>query len=104
MGTGLGAQVGLGKDDDIQRLCEPVEQLRLVQAGLDVSLHPVVSFDVPLVWGRNHILPCWRWGPRPAQGDRRKGSTERHRIAAGKSEADSSVGHLQSVVVAEVPV
>src|SRR5262252_4084457 len=39
MGAGLGAQVRLGEDDDIQRLYELlVEQLHLVQAGLDVPL------------------------------------------------------------------
>ena len=40
MGASLGAQVGLGEDDDIQGGCELfVEQLRLVHAGLDVPLH-----------------------------------------------------------------
>ena len=40
MGTGLGAQVGLGDNDDIQGLRELlVEQLHLVQACLDVPLH-----------------------------------------------------------------
>src|SRR5712691_2943027 len=40
MGAGLSVQVGLGDDDDIQRLRELlVEQLHLVQAGLEVPLH-----------------------------------------------------------------
>src|SRR3989442_2976933 len=40
MGAGLRVQVCLRNDDDIQRLREfLVEQLRLVQAGLDVPLH-----------------------------------------------------------------
>src|SRR5262245_49135895 len=39
MGAGLGAQVGLGDDDDIQRLWELfVEQLRLVDRGVDVCV------------------------------------------------------------------
>jgi hypothetical protein len=40
MGSGLGAQVGLRDDDDIQRLGKLfVEQLHLVHLGLDVSFH-----------------------------------------------------------------
>jgi hypothetical protein len=40
MGAGLSVQVRLRDDDDIQRLCELlVEQLRLIEAGLDVALH-----------------------------------------------------------------
>lgn len=39
-GTGLGVQVGLGEEDDMQRVCELfVEQVRLGQADLDVPLH-----------------------------------------------------------------
>src|SRR5262245_45922069 len=39
MGLGLGAQVGLGDDDDIQELrALLMEQLHLVQAGLDGAI------------------------------------------------------------------
>ena len=39
VGAGLGAQVGRGDDDDLERLLELlVEQLRLVDIGLDVPL------------------------------------------------------------------
>ena len=68
MGTGLGAQVGLGKDDDIQRLCEPfVEQLRLVQAGLDVlhrSLFEVLPWYVVVI----HLAAIFAMGPPPGIG------------------------------------
>ena len=48
MGSGLGAQVRLREDDDIQRLCELlVEQLRLVHTGLDVPLHRGLFEGVP---------------------------------------------------------
>ncbi len=48
MGTGLGVQVRLRNDDDIQRLrAFLVEQLRLVEAGLDVPVHGGV-FEIRL--------------------------------------------------------
>jgi hypothetical protein len=40
MGVGLGTQVGLGDDDDIQRVHELLmEQLHLVEASLHVPLY-----------------------------------------------------------------
>ena len=53
MGAGLGAQVRLRDDDDIQRVRELLmEQLRLVQAGLDVPLHRGL-FEV---WHRDVVV------------------------------------------------
>jgi hypothetical protein len=67
MGAGLGAQVGLRDDDDIERLLALlVEQLCLVDTGLDVPLHRGL-FEV---WPREVVVidlgPYLRWGPRPA--------------------------------------
>ena len=69
MGTGLGAQVGLGKDDDIQRLCEPfVEQLRLVAGGLDVSLHRSLFEVLPWYVVVIHLAAIFAMGPPPGIG------------------------------------
>src|SRR5215475_9059716 len=105
MGSGLGAQVGLGEDDDIQRLCELfVEQLHLVHAGLDVPLHRGL-FEVLRRQGVvSHLAAILATGTPPG-------------IGLGVGEVQCRIGpqlgnqvqvalscYMEGVVVAEVPV
>src|SRR2546426_10167398 len=105
MGLGLRAQVGLDDDDDIQWVHELlVEQLRLVQTGLDVPFHGGL-FEV-LRWhvGIVHLAAILTPGPSPG-------------IGAGVGEVQGGIApqlgnevqialprHLHRVVVAKVTI
>ena len=105
MGAGLGAQVGLGDDDDIQRLRELlVEQLRLVQTGLDVPLHRGLFEVLPREVVVIHLAAILAMGAPPGIGAG-VGEVQR-RIAPQLGNQVQVVlpRHLQGVVVAEVPV
>ena len=67
MGSGLGTQVGLRDDDDIQGLGKLfVEHLHLVQGGLDVPLDGGRFAYCPGRLSSSTLAPYWRRGPRPA--------------------------------------
>ncbi len=105
MGAGVGAQVGLGDDDDIQRLCELfVEQLRLVETGLDVPLHrglfEVLHGEVVVI----HLVAILAMGTSPGIGSR-VGEVQRRIVPQLGNQVEMALPcHLQGVVVAEVPV
>jgi hypothetical protein len=105
MGTGLGAQVGLGDADDIQGLRELlVEPLHLVQAGLAVPLHSrlfeVLHREAVVI----HLGAILATGTSPRIGTSR-GEVQR-RIAAqlGNKMQAALARHMQGVVVAKVPI
>src|SRR5262249_13509960 len=69
MGARLGVQVGLSDDDDIQRLrALLVEQLRLIDPGLDVPLHgglcEVLPWEVLVI----HFVAILAMGTAPRIG------------------------------------
>ena len=69
--AGFGAQVGLSDADDIERLLELfVEQLRLVDTGLDVLLHHTFRTLFPgvlRVCSRSALKHAWTGHREPLQ-------------------------------------
>ncbi len=105
MSAGLGAQVGLSDDDHIQRLLEfLVEQLRLVDTGLDVPLYRGLFEVVPrevVVIDLGAILAV---GTPPGIGAG-VGDVQRGIVPQLGNQVQMALPrHLQGVVVAEVPV
>src|SRR5262252_1994060 len=105
MGAGLGAQIRLDDDNDIQRLCELfMEQLRLIDTGLhgplDRGLFEVWAWEVVVI-DLGAIL-----APRPAARIRASVGEIEGGIAPefGKQMQVMLLGHLEGVVVAEVSV
>ena len=105
MGASLGAQVGLGEDDDMQRVCELLlEQLPLVQAGLDGPLHgglfEVWHWEVVVI----HLVAILATGTSPGieagvgEGQRRIAPQLGNEVQAALS------CHMQGVVVAKVTI
>ena len=105
MGAGVGAQVGLGEDDDMQRLHELLmEHLHLVQAGLDVPLHgglfEVWHWEVVVI----HLVTILAPGTSPGIGAG-GGEGQRHIAPQLGNEVQAALArHIQGIVVAKVPI
>src|SRR5262245_2623442 len=105
MGSGVGAQVGLGDDDDIQRLWELfMEQLCLVDIGLDVPLHrglfEVLCGEVVVI----DLGAILAMGTSPRIGTGRGEVQGRIAPQLGNEVHAALARHLQGVVVAKVPI
>ena len=105
MGAGLGAQVRLGDDDDMQRLCELlVEQVCLRQTGLHVPLHgglfEVWLWEVVII----HLTAIRAPGAPPGIGTGGGEGQRRITPELGNQVQVALPRHRQGVVVAEVPV
>ena len=105
VGLGLGAQVGLGEDDDIHRLYALlVEQLGLGQEGLDMPLHRGL-FQVLLRHVAGLHLPAILATGAPAGIGACRGEGQRRIVPQRGNQVEVALPrHLQGVVVAEVPV
>ena len=105
MGAGVGAQVGLGDDDDMQRLRELLmEQVHLVDTGLHMPLHrrlfEVLHGEVGVI----HLVAILAMRTSPSIGAR-VGEVQRGIVPQLGNQMELALpGHLQGVVVAEVPV
>ena len=105
MGPGLGTQVGLGDDDDIQGLRKLlVEHLHLVQAGLDVPLDgrlfERVHREVVII----HLGAILAPGTSPRIGTS-IGEIQRRIVPQLGNEVQAALArHMQGVVVAKVPI
>jgi hypothetical protein len=105
MGTGLGAQVGLGDDDDMQGVRELLmEQLHLVQAGLDVPLHgrlfEVLRWEVVV----SHLVAILAPGPSPSIGTSRGEGQSGIAPQLGNEVQAALACPMQGVVVAKVSI
>src|SRR5215211_5394600 len=103
MSAGLGAQVGLREEDDIQRLRELlVEHLHLVQAGLYVPLHgglfEVLHREVVIM----HLVAILATGTASAI-EASVGEVQRRIAPQLRNEMQAALSrHMQGVVVAKV--
>ena len=105
MGAGLGAQVRLHDDDDIQRVRELLmEQLCLVEAGLDVPLDRGL-FEV---WHRDvvviDLVAILAMGAPPGIGAGVGEVQRRITPELGNQVQVVLLRHREGVVIAEVPV
>src|SRR5215468_5573320 len=105
MGMGVGAQVGLGKDDDIQRpRALLVEQLRLVDTGLDRPRHRGLLKVLPWEVGVIHFVAILAMGTSASIGPGIGEVQGRIAPQLGNEVHAALARHLQGVVVAKVPI
>src|SRR5688500_5912452 len=104
-GVRLSAQVGLGNDDDIERLLELlVKQLRLVETGLDVPLYRGLFEVVPREVVVIDLVAILAMGPSPGIGSGVREVQGRIALQLGNEVQVALPGHVQGLVMAEVDI